>query len=78
MKTFHIKFRKSLSPASSRPIGVIALNTRTYYSNIAMFIYFDYRSDSPKQPPFIVGNLIGEGKHRRIVSNHLAFLQNRA
>ncbi len=42
-------------------IGVIALNTRTYYSNIAMFIYLSTVALT-QASAVIVGNLIGERK----------------
>lgn len=42
-------------------IGVIALNTRTYYSNIAMFIYL-ITVALTQANAVIVGNLTGEGK----------------
>ncbi len=42
-------------------IGVIALNTRTYYSNIAMFIYLITVAIT-QATAVLVGNLTGEGR----------------
>jgi putative MATE family efflux protein len=42
-------------------IGVVALNTRTYYANIAMFIYLGTVAFT-QASAVIVGNLIGEGR----------------
>jgi putative MATE family efflux protein len=42
-------------------IGVVALNTRTYYSNIAMFIYLITVAFT-QATAVLVGNLIGEGR----------------
>lgn len=42
-------------------VGVVALNTRTYYANIAMFIYLGTVAFT-QAAAVIVGNLIGEGR----------------
>jgi putative MATE family efflux protein len=42
-------------------VGVVALNTRTYYANIAMFIYLGTVAFT-QASAVIVGNLIGEGR----------------